>query len=109
MTFFFSCEINFFDGISEKLLSTKAALPAPIASVQVWIHLGILRTRGGELAAPGELSCWVISPAGAYLQCDSFEPLLERAAAVWASESGQHTVSRPSQSSVARLAASASQ
>ena len=49
----------------------------------------------------------VISPAGACMQWDSLESLLEWAAAVLAS--GQHTVSCPSQSSVARLAACARQ
>ena len=47
----------------------------------------------------------VISPASACLPWDSFESSLKWAAAVWAS--GQHTVSRLSQSSVTRLAARA--
>ena len=49
----------------------------------------------------------VISPAGACMLWDSLESLLKWAASVWAS--GQHTVSRLSQSSVARLAARARQ
>ena len=60
-----------------------------------------------SLAGRSSRSSVVISPAGANLPWDSFESLLERAAAV--SASGQHTVSRPSQSSETRLAARARQ